>query len=144
MTKTLEFKQSSHLNPALTDPQTSTFLAGKLLGRWVNTNRETRGITECVIDQDGDHVRISIVGVGVDGPIKWPRTTAKVLANLEEEAGQRAVALEVTFNLDFMRVETSIRLNKGVLVIVLYITFLDGSGRSNYVNREFFYSPAEG
>jgi hypothetical protein len=144
MTKTLEFKQSSHLNPALADPQTKTLQAGKLAGRWLNTNRETRGIAECVIDQDGEHVNISVVGVGADGPIEWPRTSAKVLANLEEEGGQRAVALAATFTFDFMRAETSIRLNKGVLVIVLYITFLDRSGRSNYVTREFFYSPAEG
>lgn len=139
MTQTLEFKQSSHLNPALTDPQTRTLQAGKLLGRWVNTNRETRGIAECVIVQDGEHFSISAVGVGAADPIEWPRTTAKVLANLEEEAGQRAVALAATFDFDFMSAETSIRLNRGVLVIVLYITFLDDSGRSNYVNREFFY-----
>jgi len=144
MTKTLEFKQSSHLNPTLSDPQTSAAQAGKLAGRWVNTNRETRGIAECVIDQDGEHVRISLVGVGANGPIDWPPTTAKVLANLEEEAGQRAVALAATFNLDFMRAEASIRLNRGVLVILFYITFLDDSGRSNYVNREFFYAQAEG
>ena len=38
-----------------------------------------------------------------------------------------------------MEAQTYIRLNKGVLVVVLYLTFLDQSGRSNYVTREFFY-----
>jgi hypothetical protein len=67
---------------------------------------------------------------------------AKALANLEEEAGQRAIALAATFDFGFMTAETYFRVNKGVMVIVLYVTFGDDSGRSNYVNREFFYRSA--
>lgn len=134
-----EFKQSSHLHPALSDPATRILNAEKLLGRWANTNRETLGIAECVIEQHDDNISVRIVGVGDEGPIEWPRTTAKALANLEEEAGQRTMALAATFDLGFMRAETHIRANKGVLVIVLFFKFLDDSGRSNYLNREFFY-----
>lgn len=139
MTQTLEFKQSSHLDPALSDPATRTLNADKLIGRWVNTNSETRGIAEIVILQDGEEFSVSAVGVGADGPIAWPPTRARVLANLEEEAGQRAVALAASFEFSFMTAETYLRINKGVLVIVLFNTFRDDSGRSNYVNREFYY-----
>lgn len=139
MTQSFEFKQSSHLNPALTDPASITLNADKLVGRWANTNRETRGIAEIVIERDGEKFSVGVIGVGADEPIEWPVTRAKVLANLEEEAGQRASALAVTFDLGFMRAETHIRLNKGVLVIVLFNTFQDASGRASYVNREFFY-----
>ena len=138
MTNTLEFKQSGHLNPALSDPATKTLSADKLVGRWVNTNRETQGIAECVIEKDGELFKVNVLGVGSDGPIPWPTARAKVLANLEEEAGQRASALAATFDFSFMTAETYIRVNKGVLVIVLFASFRDGSGRSNYVNREFF------
>ena len=82
---------------------------------------------------------MSIVGVGDDGLIAWPTVTAHALANLEEEAGQRTGALMATFEFDFMRVDTHMRINKGVFVIVLFVTFLDDSGRINYLNREFFY-----
>jgi hypothetical protein len=139
MTQTLEFKQSSHLDPALLDPATKTLSAHKLIGRWVNTNSETRGIAECVIEETGDGFSTSIIGVGAEGPVNWPKSRTKALANLEEEAGQRAVALADTFDFGFMRAETYIRVNKGVLVIVLFITFQDESGRSDYLNREFFY-----
>lgn len=142
MTQTFEFKQSGHLNPALSNPATRTLNADKLIGRWVNTNSETRGIAEIIIEQDGEGFSVSVVGVGADAPIDWPVTKAKVLANLEEEAGQRAVALAATFDFGFMRAETHLRINKGVLVIVLFNTFRDDSGRSNYVNREFFYRTA--
>lgn len=139
MTRTLEFKQSSHLDPALSDPATRTLNADMLIGRWVNTKSETRGIAEIVIKQDGEEFSVSAVGVGADGPIAWPPTRARVLANLEEEAGQRAVALAATFEFGFMTAETYLRINKGVLVIVLFNTFRDDSGRLNYVNREFYY-----
>ena len=113
--------------------------ADKLLGRWLNTNHETRGIAECTVARDDDGIRITITGVGEDGPIQWPAARATLLENVEEEAGQRTNVLLATFDLGFMRAETHMRINKGVFVIVLFATFLDGSGRANYLNREFFY-----
>jgi hypothetical protein len=139
MTQTLEFKQSGQLNPALSDPATRTLNADKLTGRWVNTSPDTGGVAEIVIEQDGDRFFVSVMGAGEGRAIAWPRTEATPLANLEEEAGQKALALAVDFEFGFMRAETYLRVNKGVLVIVAYYIFLDGSPRSNYVNREFFY-----
>lgn len=91
-----------------------------------------------MIVEDREHFSVRIFGVGAEGLIEWPRTRAATLANLEEEAGQRTVALAADFDFGFMRIETHIRINKGVLVIVLFNTFMDDSGRSNYLNREFF------
>jgi hypothetical protein len=133
-----QFKQNSHLHPALSDPS-SISRVDKLLGHWVNTNRETQGISECLVERDGDGITVGVTGVGEKGPISWPPEKAQVLANLEEEAGQRAVALAANFDFGFMMAETYIRVNKGVLVIVLFVTFKDKSGRQKYVNREFFY-----
>jgi len=135
----VNFRQKSHLHPDLNEPGAATTNAEKLLGTWLNTNHETRGIAECALARDGDDISVSIVGVGEDGPVRWPTVKATPLANLEEEAGQRTMALLATFDLGFMRAETHMRINKGVFVIVLFATFLDGSGRANYLNREFFY-----
>lgn len=138
MNNTFQFKQSGHLDPALLDPATVS-RAEKLIGRWVNTNSDTQGIAECEIQRDGDLFSIKVSGVGVNGPIVWPIARSQALANLEEEAGQRTIALAATFEFGFMKSEIYIRVNKGVLVIVLFNTFQDESGRSNYLNREFFY-----
>lgn len=110
-----------------------------LLGHWLNTNRDTRGISECVVAQDGDEFTVSITAVGEPEPVRWPIARTTVLANLEEEAGQRTIALLAKFDLGYMTADTHVRVNKGVLVIVLYFTFHDDSGRSNYLTREFFY-----
>jgi len=135
----MNYTQKSHLHPDLLNPAAANLNPDKLLGRWINTNGETRGIAECTVARDGDDVTVSIVGVGEDGPIHWPIAHATPLANLEEEAGQRTPAMTATFDLGFMRVDTHLRINKGLLVIVLFATFLDDSGRANYLNREFFY-----
>jgi hypothetical protein len=142
MNQTPEFKLSGQLDPALSDPATRTLHADKLIGRWLNTNSETQGVAEIIIEWVGGRFFVSVLGVGDDGLIAWPHTKANALANLEEEAGQRALALAVDFDFGFMRAETYLRVNKGVLVIVAYYIFLDGSQRSNYVNREFFYRQA--
>jgi len=134
----LEFKQLSHLDSGLTNPTIRTLRANDLTGPWVNTNRETKGIAECRIERQGERFVISLAGVGAKDLIEWPRVEGKLLANLDEEGGQRAVAVTATFEFSFMKAETYIRLNRGVLVIVFYVTFLDNSGRSNYVTREFF------
>jgi hypothetical protein len=139
MTETMKFKQSGHLDPALNDPAARTLNADKLIGRWLNTNPETDGLTEILIERDGEHFFVSALAAGEGDQIGWPRTRATALANLEEEAGQRALALAVDFDFGFMKAETYLRVNKGVLVIVAYHTFFDGSRRANYVNREFFY-----
>jgi len=133
-----EFKQLSHLDSVLTDPATRTLRANDLTGTWVNTNRETKGIAECRMRRQGDGFAIRLVGAGAKDPIEWPEVEGKLLANLDEEGGQRAVAVTATFEFSFMNSEAYIRLNRGVLVIVFYNTFLDKSGRSNYVTREFF------
>jgi hypothetical protein len=141
MTPTLAFKQNSDLEAALADSAKGQLSGEKLLGRWVNTNLETQGIAECLIEEEREYFRVNIFGVGETGLIEWPKTRATTLANLEEEAGQRTVALAADFDFGFMRIETHIRINKGVLVIVLFNTFLDDSGRSDYLNREFFCRP---
>jgi hypothetical protein len=135
----IKYKQSGDLDPALSDPTTRKLSVDKLIGRWLNTDPDTRGIAAIVIEQSGDQFSVGLQGAGASGLIDWPKTGATALANLEEEAGQRAVALVANFELGFMETETYLRINKGVLVIVLYVTFQDDSGRSNYLNREFFY-----
>lgn len=139
MTQRLEFKQTRDLDPALLDSDAATLSAGRLTGRWLNTDRLTRGLSEITIAQKAGNFSVGAVGVGADGPIEWRANSVKALANLEEEAGQRGIALAADFDFGYMISETYLRVNKGVLVIVLFNTFRDDSGRTDYVTREFFY-----
>jgi len=125
MTQAMEFRANGQLDPDLSDPATKTLHADKLKGRWLNTDSATQGVAEIVIDQEGDHF-CEHPWVGESGPVEWPRTKARPLANLEEEAGQRALAFAVDFDFEFMAAATYLRVNKGVLVIVDTILFWMG------------------
>lgn len=139
MTQKLEFKQVRDLDPALIDLDVSTIGVDRMLGRWMNTDAQTRGLQEITIKQTGAQFRVSAAGAGTNGPIEWLAQSVRPLANLEEEAGQRGITLAADFDFGFMKAETYLRVNKGVLVIVLFNSFRDDSGRSDYVTREFFY-----
>jgi len=139
MITTANHKVIGHLNPSLSDGSSKSLDASRLTGRWVNTSRETGGIAECLIERSGERFKLTLLAVGAGEQIPWPEVEVSGLANLEEEAGQRAYALAAEFNHGFMRSRVYIRVNKGVLVIVLFNSFRDQSGRSDYVTREFFY-----
>src|ERR1044072_1930890 len=113
----MDFKQNSHLHPDLLNPAAANLNPDKLLGHWINTNWETRGIAGRTGERAGEDITVSITGIGKDGPIHWPTALATPLANLEEEAGQRAPAMIASFDLGFMRADTHLRINKGVFVI---------------------------
>src|SRR4026209_516449 len=102
----MNFKQKSHLHPDLLDPAAANLNPEKLLGRWINTNWETRGIAECTVARDGDGISVDITAVGEDGPVRRPTARATPLATLAEEAGQRTMAMTASFDLGFMRVDT--------------------------------------
>ena len=136
MTQSLQFKQIRDLDPALLSSDATS--DSRLTGRWLNTDQNTRGLREITIEP-GEEFSVSAIGAGADGPIQWRAKSVRPLANLEEEAGQRGIALVADFDFGFMLAQTYLRINKGVLVIVEFNTFRDDSGRTNYVNREFFY-----
>lgn len=136
MTQNLQFKQIRDLDPALLDSDAVS--DNRLAGRWLNTDQNTRGLREITIER-GEQFSVSAIGAGTDGPIPWRANSVRPLANLEEEAGQRGIALIADFDFGFMVAQTYLRINKGVLVIVEFNTFQDDSGRTNYVTREFFY-----
>src|SRR2546421_12873216 len=85
ISQTLQFKQAWHLDPALLDSAAKNIDPAGLAGRWVNTNHETRGVSELTLEHDGKNFRVSLVGVGAAGPIDWPRTEVETFANLEKK-----------------------------------------------------------
>jgi len=139
VTQKLEFNQARDLDQALIDSDVGSMGADRLIGRWTNTDAQTRGLREITIKQTGAQFSVSAAGAGTDGAIQWLARSVRPLANVEEEAGQRGIALAADFDFGFMKAETYLRVNKGVLVIVLFNSFRDDSGRSDYVTREFFY-----
>ena len=108
-----------------------------LIGRWKNTNGATRGISHIVISEEGKDLRVQTFGACGSGPCDWGEGLAATYAY--SVAGDIVAGFELTY--DFGAQETLVTAihNRGVLVIHAYHRFKDGSGRSNFISKEFFH-----
>lgn len=123
-------------------PAPNEVLAAKLdfsslAGRWKNTNGTTRGISHILISEDGKNLRVQTFGACASGPRDWGESVATAYAY--GVAGDIVAGFELTY--DFGKQETLVTAihNRGVLVIHAYHRFKDGSGRANFISKEFFH-----
>lgn len=140
--RAMQFKRNTDLATPLAGERDASATDG-LVGTWINSNSESRGFGRLVIDRDDAGMGLQAFGIGEDGPVDWGRVGADVFANLENE-GSTSTALYARYDLGYMEVEIQVRLAKGLLVITHFATFKDDSGRSNWVDREFFYLAGAG
>ncbi len=107
-----------------------------LLGHWINTKSDTDYISELIVSQRGGSVVIQLFGAGTAEPIDWGETTATPYVS-----GRSLEAGGFHARYDFGQIETLIAANQklGILVIQVYSSFKDGSGRHDHFSREFFH-----
>jgi hypothetical protein len=108
-----------------------------LLGRWRNTNSATRGISEIIISEAGKGLRVQTFGTGASGSSDWGERDATAYAY--GVAGNIVAGFELTYDFGMQETLVTAIHNRGVLVIHAYHRFKDGSGRSNFISKEFFH-----
>lgn len=110
-----------------------------LLGRWVNADQATRGISEMTCTLRDGQLRVRVTGVGPDGPIDWGEVPATTYSDISATGGARVVPCFLAiYDHGFLRAQMLTRLNLGLLVSDIFNEFTDDSGRSSYLNREVF------
>lgn len=110
------------------------------LGRWHNTNRDSKGIRSVVLSRRGDEFFVHAAGVGCDAD--WGAVPA-----IPHAAGVSSATPEgflARYDFGFSEVLLSANVAKGLLIIASFATFRDGSGRSSYFTREFFHRELAG
>ena len=105
------------------------------LGTWVNTNAETTGIFRFVLARTDD--RVTIHAFGHDAPFDWGETEVTLFAPTVDS--EKMVAFNAHYDFGFMESYLGCNSNEGLIIIASYNRFKDGSGRSNYICREFSY-----
>jgi hypothetical protein len=113
-----------------------------LLGHWINTNTTTPGMARVIVSGSGGDVSIRVIAASGPAPLEWGDADVEVVYSAGVHS---AAAMAFVANYDFGFVETRVEANLslGLLVIATFNTFRDGSGRSNYFAREFFYRAQE-
>jgi hypothetical protein len=110
--------------------------ATQLLGRWRNTDPRSEGIAEVRVDPDPVGIRVGLRVRTREGDREWPSAPCEVYGCIEEDRTPGAAALGMVV-LDGLEVELQLRVNKGILCVMTWTRFLDGS-RHDYVVRELF------
>ena len=103
-----------------------------LVGTWHNTNRETRGIAKFIVTPHADGVNVETFGTQ-----PWPAASATVYGDHVET--REAMAFSAVVDLGYADVHLQANIKGGVLVVASFNRFKDGSGRSSYFTREFYY-----
>ncbi len=107
------------------------------LGDWLSTNSNTRGIARLVIAGDDDGLIIQGSGACAPPFCDWGKARGSVFA--DGVASKRGLAFSAVFDFGFKETYLQAKVKKGVLVVANLNRFKDGSARSNYFSREFFY-----
>lgn len=107
-----------------------------LAGTWecLDPSAGSIGRLECSLE-DGELV-VRTHAVGADGPRDWGVARTELFADGLRPDGPPAFL--ATYDHGFMRMHLQARINRGILVVIEYAEFTDGSGRSNYFIRECY------
>lgn len=112
--------------------------ASPLVGEWINTNTSTRGIVKAKIRREDDSLFVRMLGSASPSTRDWGEARVDALYSSSVQSVD-GMALTATYDFGFLETRLEANLSLGLLVIANFNTFRDGSGRSNYFSREFFY-----
>src|SRR5205807_2173375 len=129
--------QPSGLEAPITATGSRQLDVGSLLGRWRNTNSSSLGIATIEICEREQSLGIRAYGVGESGAVDWGETLGSAYA--KDCFSSDAMAFSSGFDSREIYCHLQANVKQGVLVVAYFTEFKDGSGRSNYFSREFYY-----
>ena len=107
-----------------------------LVGNWVNSNPETNGVARMRVSEEGGRLSLRVYAVGPDGLVDWGEAGVELLT---ASPSSRAVAgFTSLYDFGFAEVRLQAMIMKGLVVLAVFNTFKDGSGRADYFTREYF------
>jgi hypothetical protein len=113
-------------------------IGSEMFGNWLNTNPHSTGITRLRVDHDGNNgASLWAWGARLPQPAEWGMVPARLFSL--NSGSQLAEAFSARYEADGMAVVLQANIKQGVLVVASFTEFKDGSGRSNYFHREFYY-----
>ena len=115
------------------------------VGNWKNLDPNTGGIVAIKIQRTGQTLKVRAFGACSPSPCDWGQTTGQVFApNAGANLNQQAKWAIANYTTGFSKSTLVMSLQGNQLIVEVYTQFTDGSGRSNYMNREKFKNFAGG
>ncbi len=107
------------------------------VGTWVNTMRDTQSFVKLIVsDRDG---KLFVQAFAAASPelCDWGAVEAQVFADRVDS--RKGAGFSAHYNTGLIDVAFQANMNLGLLVLLTFNRFKDGSSRANYINREFFH-----
>ncbi len=108
-----------------------------LVGTWINTDKATGGIVKLILSKEGDSFFVQAFGACSPAPCDWGKVEGAVYSSGVDS--QEGMAFTASYDFGFMETSLAVYLKSGILVLDSFNTFKDGSHRSDYFSREFYY-----
>jgi hypothetical protein len=118
-------------------PAAASLALDVLLGDWRNTNAEGSLARIVCRANENDAIDVRIFGRFGGADEDWGSVSASVFAFTFDDAAAGAFCAH--FERGKTRIDLQANVKLGVLVVVELTAFDDGSGRSNFFDREFFH-----
>lgn len=116
--------------------------ASPFVGAWINTNEGQRKRIGAVTMTLRDGALVVHARGGCEPEVcDWGEVVAEVFAS--DVGAHTAMSFQAVYDFGFLESYLQANVKHGTLVIATCNRFKDGSGRSNYYTREFFYQGEE-
>ena len=109
-----------------------------LLGTWMNTNKESRGITRVVLTSNGGMLMVRVFAGGDGSPTDWGEVEAEAVYAASINS-KEAAAFTASYDLDSAESHLEANMSIGLLIVASLNRPKDRAGQSNHFSREFYH-----
>lgn len=111
-----------------------------VLGVWRNTNHSTWGIPRAELSSRDGTLYMRVWGADPTTGVThdWGEVSVDEIYT-DGPVSSRMCGFAVMFDLGHARTRIEANMDHGLTVLAAFTTFTDGSGRTNYLTREFYH-----
>jgi hypothetical protein len=106
-------------------------------GTWINTMRDTQGFVKLIVSNRDGKLFVQAFAAAARDLCDWGEVEAYAFADRAES--RKGAGFAAHYDTGSIQVAFQANMNLGLLVLLTFNRFKDGSSRANYINREFFH-----
>jgi hypothetical protein len=107
------------------------------VGTWINTMRDTQSFAKLIVSNRDGKLFVRAFAAAASDLCDWGEVEAHVFADRADS--RKGAGFRAHYDTGSIDVTFQVNMNLGLLVLLTFNRFKDGSSRANYINREFFH-----
>jgi hypothetical protein len=107
------------------------------VGTWINTMRDTQGFAKLIVSNRDGKLFVQAFAAAAPDLCDWGEVEAHPFADRVDS--RKGAGFAAHYDTGSSEVVFQANMNLGLLVVLTFNRFKDGSSRANYICREFFH-----